>query len=59
MQRMRRDLPLRNRQGEPKRGISAITAISTEGNKFTIDQLNLSKKVYDMLNRIAIRRGIS
>ena len=28
-------------------GISAITAISTEGDKFTIDQLNLSKKVYD------------
>lgn len=38
-------------------GISAITAISTEGNKFTIDQLNLSKKVYDMLNRIAISGG--
>lgn len=38
-------------------GISAVTAISTEGNKFTIDQLNLSKKVYDMLNRIAISGG--
>ena len=38
-------------------GISVITAISTEGNKFTIDQLNLSKKVYDMLNRIAISGG--
>lgn len=38
-------------------GISAITAISTEGNKFTIDQLNLSKKVYDMLNRIALSGG--
>ena len=35
-------------------GISAITAISTTGDKFTIDQLNLSKKVYDMLNRIAV-----
>ena len=35
-------------------GISAITAISTAGDKFTIDQLNLSKKVYDMLNRIAV-----
>lgn len=38
-------------------GISAVTAISTEGDKFTIDQLNLSKKVYDMLNRIAISGG--
>lgn len=38
-------------------GISAITAISTTGDKFTIDQLNLSKKVYDMLNRIAISGG--
>ena len=35
-------------------GISAITAISMTGDKFTIDQLNLSKKVYDMLNRIAV-----
>ena len=38
-------------------GISAITAISTAGDKFTIDQLNLSKKVYDMLNRIAVSGG--
>lgn len=38
-------------------GISEITAISTSGNKFTIDQLNLSKKVYDMLNRIAVSGG--
>ena len=38
-------------------GISAVTAISTAGNKFTIDQLNLSKKVYDMLNRIAVSGG--
>ena len=38
-------------------GISAVTAISTAGDKFTIDQLNLSKKVYDMLNRIAIPGG--
>ena len=29
----------------------------TEGDKFTIDQLNLSKKVYDMLNRIAVSGG--
>lgn len=38
-------------------GISEITAISTTGDKFTIDQLNLSKKVYDMLNRIAVSGG--
>lgn len=38
-------------------GISEVTAISTVGDKFTIDQLNLSKKVYDMLNRIAISGG--
>lgn len=38
-------------------GISAITAISTESGSFTIDQLNLSKKVYDMLNRIALSGG--
>ena len=37
--------------------ISAVTAISTAGDKFTIDQLNLSKKVYDMLNRIAVSGG--
>ena len=34
-------------------GISEITAISTAGDKFTIDQLNLSKKVYDMLKQIS------
>ena len=38
-------------------GISAVTAIGTTGDKFTIDQLNLSKKVYDMLNRIAVSGG--
>lgn len=38
-------------------GISEVTAISTAGDKFTIDQLNLSKKVYDMLNRIAVSGG--
>lgn len=38
-------------------GISEVTAISTVGDKFTIDQLNLSKKVYDMLNRIAVSGG--
>ena len=38
-------------------GISAVTAISTATGSFTIDTLNLSKKVYDMLNRIAISGG--
>lgn len=38
-------------------GISAITAIDTSSGSFNIDTLNLSKKVYDMLNRIAISGG--
>lgn len=38
-------------------GISAVTAIDTTGGSFTIDTLNLSKKVYDMLNRIAVSGG--
>jgi hypothetical protein len=38
-------------------GITAVTAIDTSGGSFTIDQLNLSKKVYDMLNRIAVSGG--
>lgn len=38
-------------------GINQITAISTAGNQFTIDALQLGKKVYDMLNRIAISGG--
>jgi len=38
-------------------GISEITAIDTSGGSFTIDELNLSKKVYDMLNRIAVSGG--
>jgi hypothetical protein len=38
-------------------GINAISSVDvTEGN-FTIDSLNLSKKVYDMLNRIAVSGG--
>ena len=39
-------------------GINAITAVSTTGDKFSIDQLNLAQKVYDMLNRIAVSGGI-
>ena len=38
-------------------GISAVTAVSTQGDSFTIDELNLSKKVYEMLNRIALSGG--
>lgn len=38
-------------------GISEITSISTVGDKFTIDTLLLSKKVYNMLNRIAVSGG--
>lgn len=38
-------------------GVSAVTAVSTQGNKFTIDALNLASKVYAMLNRIAISGG--
>lgn len=38
-------------------GISAITAVSTANDEFTIDTLNLAKKVYDMLNRIAVSGG--
>lgn len=38
-------------------GINAITAIDTSEGNFTLDTLNLSKKVYDMLNRIAVSGG--
>ena len=38
-------------------GINAITAISTSGDSFTIDALNLANKVYNMLNRVAITGG--
>jgi hypothetical protein len=38
-------------------GISAVTAIDTSAGSFTIDTLNLSKKVYDMLNRVAVSGG--
>nr|DAR47480.1 MAG TPA: Major capsid protein [Microviridae sp.] len=39
------------------RGINAITAIDTSGGSFTLDTLNLAKKVYTMLNRIAVSDG--
>ena len=38
-------------------GISNVTAIDTSGGSFTIDELQLNKKIYDMLNRIAISGG--
>jgi hypothetical protein len=38
-------------------GISAVTAIDTSGGSFTIDTLNLTEKVYNLLNRIAISGG--
>jgi len=38
-------------------GINEISSVDTTGNTFTIDQLNLAKKVYDMLNRIAVSGG--
>lgn len=38
-------------------GISEVTAIDTSGGSFTIDTFVLSKKVYDMLNRIAVSGG--
>lgn len=37
--------------------ISSATAIDTSGGSFTIDQLVLSKKVYNMLNRINVSGG--
>lgn len=38
-------------------GINEITAVDTSSGSFNIDALNLSKKVYDMLNRIAVSGG--
>lgn len=38
-------------------GINSITAIDTSSGEFTIDTLMLSRKVYDMLNRIALSGG--
>lgn len=38
-------------------GINAITSIDVTSGEFTIDTLNLAKKVYDMLNRIAVSGG--
>lgn len=38
-------------------GISELTKVDTSAGYFTIDSLNLAKKVYEMLNRIAISGG--
>jgi acyl carrier protein len=38
-------------------GINEVTKVSTTGDAFTIDALNLANKVYNMLNRIAISGG--
>lgn len=38
-------------------GINEITSIDTSGGSFTIDTLQMAKKVYDMLNRIAVSGG--
>ena len=38
-------------------GVNEVTAVSTSGDSFTIDALNLASKVYDMLNRIALSGG--
>lgn len=38
-------------------GINAITAIDVSSGEFTMDTLNLAKKVYNMLNRIAVSDG--
>ena len=37
--------------------INNKTAISTNSGKFTIDQLNISKKLYDYYNRVAVSGG--
>lgn len=38
-------------------GVAAVTAIDTSSGSFTIDELNLSQKIYNMLNRIMLSGG--
>lgn len=38
-------------------GINEITAIDTSSGSFTLDELMINRKVYDMLNRIAVSGG--
>lgn len=42
---------------EGDNGINAITSVDTSTGSFTMDTLNLAKKVYNMLNRIAVSDG--
>ena len=42
---------------EGENGINAITSVDTSSGSFTMDTLNLAKKVYNMLNRIAVSDG--
>jgi len=38
-------------------GISEVTKVDTSSGAFTIDELNMKRKIYDMLNRIAVSGG--
>ena len=38
-------------------GIQAITAVDVSSGKLNLDSLNLSQKVYNMLNRVAVSGG--
>lgn len=42
---------------EGQNGINEITAISTDSGQITIDEINLSNKIYKMLTRIAVSDG--
>ena len=42
---------------EGENGINAISSVDTSSGSFTMDTLNLAKKVYNMLNRIAVSDG--
>lgn len=48
---------VKNEWIEGENGISQLTSIDTSSGSFTLDTLNLAKKVYEMLNRIAISGG--
>lgn len=37
--------------------ITLSSSVSTIGDSFTIDQLNIAKKIYDLLNRISVSGG--
>jgi len=38
-------------------GITDLTSIDTSGGSFSLDTLNLSRKIYDLLNRVAVAGG--